>query len=713
MHVIECYFEFGGFDEYLVKGGISVYLWDLCRHLRRRGIRVSALTPSHGQLERLRKHGDLLSLDWHDNFSVQVPLDPGVWTHHTSPTLHFDTQAYELNVEGISVVVLDDPLLSTHPDTYYPPYSLKGNDLSFLKSLYFQIVATRYLIAHASDDTVVHMHEPFYHYLMPIALRDAGIRTVSTVQSNMPVNKKVYGQEVCHLLRFLGASESSLSTLDQLRDPPCDTPLETTMRAVLPSMKLNFEYPNNPDRFYLPILALTTLGADAVDFLSPGQLEHVTTQAGTALEQLFSHLAVRNILRLHPEKLVVGGCAIGEPWRHVETDPGRRIRVLTELGLDPTLPGVYHNSRYAPDHKGQREMARGIRRVLETGRRFNVLLHCLSATGICDRVLTDLAVDFPDLVRLEDRPMSRMELEDWAISADICLYPSKFEMDTFLLGMGEAMCCGEIPVATNQAGMRHFGHRDDPLHVPGATGLAIPRSFRYNDESLTQSICDALRRALDVVELHPDQAQVLRTAARDRARTFSWNDVAARFHQIFDDVLAGSLRKPALGVLLERGWSDLVPDLDLMADPETFETAAAFALDHGDLRLAERLGILGDEWNGKMSQNIDALFAVARSRCDVDTCTQIARRYPTDYRMSVLSERSGFTWEAAYTRVWWRFSPAIRVEMAVGTDGELRPMRRQGNRFVGTVSRDTDGVAFLVTLHDGREVWDWLELADE
>ena len=81
--------------------------------------------------------------------------------------------------------------------------------------------------------------------------------------------------------------------------------------------------------------------------------------------------------------------------------------------------------------------------------------------------------------------------------------------------------------------------------------------------------------------------------------------------------------------------------------------------------------------------------------------------------MSVLSERSGFTWEAAYTRVWWRFSPAIRVEMAVGTDGELRPMRRQGNRFVGTVSRDTDGVAFLVTLHDGREVWDWLELADE
>ena len=79
MHVIECYFEFGGFDEYLVKGGISVYLWDLCRHLRRRGIRVSALTPSHGQLERLRKHGDLLSLDWHDNFSDPgCPLDPGV-----------------------------------------------------------------------------------------------------------------------------------------------------------------------------------------------------------------------------------------------------------------------------------------------------------------------------------------------------------------------------------------------------------------------------------------------------------------------------------------------------------------------------------------------------------------------------------------------------------------------------------------------------------
>ena len=44
MTVVECHLEFGGFDDRLVKGGISVYLWDLCRALRDRGTRVVALT---------------------------------------------------------------------------------------------------------------------------------------------------------------------------------------------------------------------------------------------------------------------------------------------------------------------------------------------------------------------------------------------------------------------------------------------------------------------------------------------------------------------------------------------------------------------------------------------------------------------------------------------------------------------------------------------
>ena len=50
--------------------------------------------------------------------------------------------------------------------------------------------------------------------------------------------------------------------------------------------------------------------------------------------------------------------------------------------------------------------------------------------------------------------------------------PSKLEMDTFLLGMGEAMACGAIPIATAQAGMRHFGHSPAPEADPDATGLA-------------------------------------------------------------------------------------------------------------------------------------------------------------------------------------------------------------------------------------------------
>ena len=104
----------------------------------------------------------------------------------------------------MDIVFLAGGLLDELPGCFYPPPGLEGRDLSFLKPLVFQVMATRFLPDMAPPGTVLHLHEPSYHYLIPAALRQAGLVTVSSVQTNMPVNTKVYGPEVRTLLRHLG-----------------------------------------------------------------------------------------------------------------------------------------------------------------------------------------------------------------------------------------------------------------------------------------------------------------------------------------------------------------------------------------------------------------------------------------------------------------------------------------------------------------------------
>jgi glycosyltransferase AcbS len=87
VNVTECHLEFGGFDDRLVKGGISVYLWNLCRALHRHGTPVSALTASHGLLTYLKQRHAVQDLGWCDQHAVDVPLDPIIWLRH-GPTTH-------------------------------------------------------------------------------------------------------------------------------------------------------------------------------------------------------------------------------------------------------------------------------------------------------------------------------------------------------------------------------------------------------------------------------------------------------------------------------------------------------------------------------------------------------------------------------------------------------------------------------------------------
>jgi len=381
----------------------------------------------------------------------------------------------------------------------------------------------------------VHLHEPMYHYLIPAAIAAHAFITVSTVQTNMPVNRKVYAPEVRSVLRHLQADSASV---DGLADPPLNSFLYRAMRAYLPRTKLYFDSPERPGHEYVSMLALVVRSVAAMDFLSEGQLEHALTQAGTPFEALFRQLAVCRELRRYADRLVVGGCAIGDDWRDVSRTPERRERTLSALGLDPELPTIYHNSRYAVQHKGQRELFRALRRLLDEGEQCNVLLHCLAPGTLHDADLSALAEQYPRFTRVHTGPMSKAILRDWAASSDLSVFPSKFEMDTFLMAMGEAMASGAVPIATAQQGMRHFQHSFD-LTDRECTGLALSRSFTANDPVLTEAVYNGIQEMLELMRDHPRRMNSIRKRAVKKGTSFTWEEVARRFLTVFEMCAAG------------------------------------------------------------------------------------------------------------------------------------------------------------------------------
>jgi glycosyltransferase involved in cell wall biosynthesis len=533
--IIECDFEFSGFDDHLVKAGTSVYLWNLCRQFRALGHRVTALTPAHGLLGLLRERHEVHALDWHWRADVPVAVDPAIWPDSGGRVVvPAEVSAHQAEIEGVRIVFLAGGPLDDYTESFYPPAELEGRDPGFLKPLIFQLAATRFLLDTAAPGTILHLHEPAYHYVIAAALSRGehgqgpghhGLVTVSTVQTNMPVNTKVYGPEVRGLVSLLGGDPR---VTEGLTDPP----VPPALREFLPAALLRDELPERPGHDYVSLLALVARCADALDFLSSGQLEHALTRAGSPFEQLFTGLSARRELLARRDRLFVGGCAIGDEWLHIERSEAGRKQTLTSLGLDPGLPTVYHNARYMVQHKGQQEMFRAIARLLGQGERFNALLHCLAPHPPADPDMDLLARRYPDLVRVVTGPMTQPELADWALASDVCLFPSKFEMDTFLMAMGEAMAAGVVPIATAQQGMRHFGHAFD-LANPSATGLALPRSFRINDPALTDALSNGLRELLGLMRDDPERFGALRDRSVAVARQFSWRQTAERFIEIF------------------------------------------------------------------------------------------------------------------------------------------------------------------------------------
>lgn len=526
MEIFECDFEFSGFDDHLVKAGTSVYLWNLCRQFHAAGHGVTALTPAHGLLGRLRKRHRATALDWQYTAEIPIRLDPAIWpAYGGQASIPVTATAHQVDLEGVRIIFLAGGLLDEYTDSFYPPPELEGRSLGYLKPLVFQVVAARFLSDTAAPGTVLHMHEPAYHYLIPAALRGLGLVMVSTIQTNMPINTKVYGPEVRALLSFLGADPG---VTERLTDPQ----VPSALREFLPAALLRDDQPERPGHDYISLLGLVARCADALDFLSHGQLDHALTQAGGPFEQLFREFSARRELLARRERLFVGGCAIGDEWLDLRRDEAKREQTLSSLGLDPALPTLYHNARYSVQHKGQQEMFRAIARLLGEGERFNALLHCLAPRPPVDPDIELLVGRYPDLVRIVTGPMTQQELIEWTLASDLCLFPSKFEMDTFLMAMGEAMAAGVVPIATAQQGMRHFGHVFD-LDDPAATGLALPRSFRVNDPELIDAICAGLRRMLHMMRGEPARFQALRDRSIALARQFTWRQAADRFAETF------------------------------------------------------------------------------------------------------------------------------------------------------------------------------------
>ncbi|MFC4030770.1 glycogen/starch synthase [Streptomyces polygonati] len=727
-HIIESYFECGGYDHRLIKGGISVYIWNLSRAFRDRGHRVSVVTPAHGQLDYLRERYGAELLDYQDEYTLPLVLDPQIWPGFPGPVeTPLRTTAARISLEGIDIYVLSNDYLDRYPDTFYPPYDAKGSDLSFFKPVAFQVDSVRFIRRHfAAEPAVVHLHEPFYHYLVPAALRsDPTKRVVSTVQSNMPIAKMVYRPETERLLELLECE----ADLDAFTDPGPRTEAELAMRQYMPRTHLFHQYAAD----HVALFPLVARYSDLVDFLSPGQRDFYAGFDDTPFEALFATLPAARTVRDNAHKSFVGGCAISDSWLAADTRAVDRDTVLGKLGLDPALPTFYHNARYAPHHKGQVELLRAVDRVLSEGLAANFVVRCIAPAGIGDPAFHEAAERHRARLHLEWETVDETLLFDYAVSSDFCLFPSKFEMDTFLIAQGEAMACGSVPIATAQLGMAHFGHQADPIdgpQAPTATGFAVNRSFREDDPELADALAERIREAVRLYRDDPaGYARLSRNAAAN-ARAFTWDRCAAQHVDHFeglwgtrgpaDDADKADAADRADELALKAGWFDRLSPGAWTRWPDR---VAERALAVGDIEAFARVRPVDDTAARQ-------LFEAAHARADFAACAAVLRRTGRTGPEADLLRARCRTGEGPDGRwVEYRLPQAARVDLvlprrgpdpaAVRLEPEVVPLVPHGDgdsrtfrARLGRPVRD-EALHLLLTLNTGRVTWDRIDLAEE
>ncbi|MER0443975.1 glycogen/starch synthase [Streptomyces sp. Edi4] len=684
MHIIETYFECCGFDHTFLQGGTSVYLWNLSKAFAARGHTVSVVTPAHGRLDDLRRRHDVEDLPYEDVHTVPLVLDPRVWGGFPERVdLTLRTTAHRIRLEGVDLYFLSDEYLDLLPDTFYPPYSAKGHDLVFFKPLVFQVDSVRFLRGWFGDEkAVVHAHEPYYHHLLPAALRDDPTKVVvSNVQSNMPIAKKVYAPEVRALLDLLGAPLA-------LPGPEPEPDVPTAIVGYQQLTHLHYTYPDD----YVAIYELTAEHADLIDFLSPGQLDFYAGFRDTPFETLFRRLPIAGVVRRNAHKMFVGGCAISDQWLAWDPAGVDRAEVLGGLGLDPCLPTFFHNARHAVQHKGQIELMRAVDRVLSEGLRANFVIRCIRGDGIDDPFFHEIAARHPGRLHFEWERVAEARVFCLAAASDFALFPSKFEMDTFLIAQGEAMAAGAVPIATDQRGMEHFRHAEGPETT---TGFAVNRSFAEDDALLTSALADRIRQAAALWTEDPGRHRELSRRAAAVARAFTWERCADLHLAAFTPLWEG---RPAVldpQLALRHGWFDLLDD-------DAITPGAA--IEHGDIKAYERHAPFDAEAAAQM-------FRAAWRRADFATCERVLARHPGAVPGPEAARLHDRVRALPGHRVEYRLTHAERVDVVRAPRGKVRalpavrPLERTGpGVFTGPAPEADEWL--LLTLSSGRVTWD-------
>lgn len=526
MHILETFFT-TGFDYKMIRGGIDVYIWNLAKNFIKKDHKVSIVIPAHGQIEYLKTQYKVEKVDYQHTYRLPIALDMDVWKGFREvEEIPLTTTVYKLTKEGIDIYLLSNEYLDKYPDTFFPPYETKGKDLSFFKPMIYQIDFIFFVRQYFADEKLlIHAHEPYYLYLIPIAFKDDNRKKViSTVQSNMPVDKKIYKKKLENVLNFLGLQIN----FSQNKEKYEDSEFHRCMMEYMPVTHLYYKY--NQEK-YINFYSLILEYSDAIDFLSDGHRYFYTTFQDTAFQPLYHELEVSRYIQRNFYKTFVGWCAIGNPWfEEARTKASResRMETLQRLGLNPEWPTFYHNARYAVEHKGQVELMKAIGRVLEKTQKVNFIIRMLSANGIKHDFFLELAAKYPKNLYLEYEVRQESDLISYVKASDFCIFPSKFEMDTFLIAQGEAMLNGLVPLATRQYGMIHWDHFID-MHKNEATGFSLIRSFSEDDVLLVDDLERKIFEAIAIYKNHQDKYHTLSENSRKTASKFSW-DFSANSH---------------------------------------------------------------------------------------------------------------------------------------------------------------------------------------
>jgi glycosyltransferase involved in cell wall biosynthesis len=474
----------------------------------------------------------------------------------------------------------------------------------------------------------------------------------------MPINKKIYKPKLVRLLALLGV-DADLSRYDDALDS--DDGLLACMEQHLPKTHLYYPY----GRDYINLLAPILDYSDYVDFLSPGQLRFYSSFADTPFEQLYGQLTIAKVMERNADKLFVGWCAISDNWHRFDPSTVDRDAVLRGLGLDPALPTFYHNARYAVEHKGQVELMRAIDAVLGQGVRANFIVRCISGSGIDNPYFHEVKARYPDNIHLDWNMVSEATLMQLASAADFSLFPSKFEMDTFLIAQGESMLCGAVPIATAQEGTSHFQHAL-PLSDEGATGFSVNRSFCEDDPLLARALAQRITEAAVLYRDQPGRYHQLAANGRAVASRFTWQMAGEAHLEVFERAEAARLGRATPVPTQEEGTA---------ATPrERFEQA----------------------WE----------------RADFDTCHALNREIGSADLADRLAGRITVRRNKDGHRVAYALPAAAGIELFARFGDEhvfaALPMTPEGERFeVALPGAPSDAeLYFRLTLHSGRVCWD-------